>query len=94
METLRIPAPKDPRRVLWMGGDGDDGGERVAFKLWLLIGKPLGELEVTMGDGVTWVTTVSIDEIAIFKSEREDLLDIYMTEMILNARAGLRPRVH
>lgn len=70
------------RKLAWSAENGEEH-----IDLFLVMGTPHGELYITLADGRVWSTQVEVLEIAIFMSGREDLLQIYLDEMVLNAKA-------
>jgi hypothetical protein len=69
-------------------GHSDEGD---TFVVSLVDHQPRGVLEITLRTGETWRTDIGLDEIALFQCADDRLLDTYLDEMFLNAKAG---RVH
>ncbi len=72
-------------RILAFEAD-NHSGDRA--RLFVIHREARGELVITLSDGYTWSTDIGLDEIALWASKRSDLVEIYINEMVLNAKAA------
>jgi hypothetical protein len=71
---------------------GDDG---TIARVYLTMGAPRGVLQLTLPDNTTWRTEIGIDEIVLFASNVPvAIVELYLNEMVLNARAATAVLVH
>lgn len=78
--------------MLMFSGSESDSGD--TFKVYLVFGEARGRLEIRLANGPLWTTQIDLEEIVLFRSNRTALLELYLNEMVLNARAATRERVH
>jgi hypothetical protein len=69
--------------LLCWGGASDGGW---AFHVVLFRGEPRGEMRFFYHDVPTFTHPIGLEEIAMFKAEREDLLKPYLEDLIRQHR--------
>jgi uncharacterized damage-inducible protein DinB len=94
MGAAGIVTPKKVQKLAWTCKS--DGG--YIADIYLTVGEPEGELQITLPDGRTWATRMDLNEIVIFAADHQlhhrALVELYLDEMALNAVAALAPRIH